>query len=107
MTQPKNNDHNPKTGLSHTQDAGYSTLQFASDSERVADQERRDTLNAYRDRLGLTLRELAELISRLHGDRISYWAVRAWTSGQDSRRARLTLSWPIKLLNERQVRGRD
>lgn len=88
-------------GLHPSKDAGYSTLQFASDKARAADQARRDELNAYRDRLGVTLRELAELLSRLHGDRVSYWTVRAWTSGQDSRRARLTPYWPIKLLNER------
>jgi len=88
-----------KSGLSNSDEADYSTLQFASDSERRADQERRDTLNAYRERLGLTLREMAELISRLHGDPVSYWTLRAWTSGQDSRRARLAPYWPIKLLD--------
>lgn len=90
-----------KSGLSNSDEADYSTLQFASDSERRADQQRRDTLNAYRDRLGLTLREMAELLSHLHGDRVSYWTLRAWTSGQDSRRARLAPYWPIKLLETR------
>ncbi|MES1927422.1 hypothetical protein [Salinisphaera sp. T31B1] len=88
-----------RSGLHKGPDQPYATLQFANDEERQADQRRRDALNAYRDSLGVTVQELAELLSRLRGDRVSYWTVRSWTSGQTSRRARITPNWVIKLLD--------
>lgn len=87
-----------RSGLHQGPDQPYATLQFANDEERQDDQRRRDALNAYRDRLGVTVQELAELLSTLHGDRVSYWTVRGWTAGQASKRARATPNWVIKLL---------
>lgn len=78
--------------------AKHPTLQFETEAGRAEDQRRRDLLIAYKHRLGFTLPELAADLTRLHGDRVSYGALRSWTSNQDSQRARLMPKWPLRIL---------
>lgn len=71
---------------------------FHTDADRLEDLRRRTLLNIYRKRLGLTLEELAAEMTRLQGEPMSYWTLRAWLAGHDSTRGRPVPNWPLRLL---------